>query len=82
METVWEKILSIGQEEGIVPVGLGARDTLRLEAGLPLYGHELGLDAEGKEIPIYAVPSAARLAMSFSSLERRVHRKRRPEKPV
>ena len=66
---IWEKILSAGKEEGIVPVGLGARDTLRLEAGLPLYGHELGVDKEGKEIPIYAVSSAARLAMSFSSLK-------------
>jgi len=66
---MWEKILAVGKEEGIVPVGLGARDTLRLEAGLPLYGHELGLDAQGKEIPIFAVPSAARLAMSFSPLK-------------
>jgi aminomethyltransferase len=40
-----------------------------LEAGLPLYGHELGFDPQGKEIPIYAVPSAARLAMSFSPLK-------------
>jgi aminomethyltransferase len=69
LRLIWEKILSIGKEEGIVPVGLGARDTLRLEAGLPLYGHELGFDPQGIEIPIYAVPSAARLAMSFSRLK-------------
>lgn len=39
---------------GAVPAGLGARDSLRLQAGLPLYGHELGTDPEGVEIPIFA----------------------------
>ncbi len=37
-EAVWEAILATG----VVPAGLGARDTLRLEAALPLHGHELG----------------------------------------
>ena len=69
LRVIWERILRVGEEEGIVPVGLGARDILRLEAGLPLYGHELGFDPQGIEIPIYAVASAARLAMSFSRLK-------------
>ncbi len=69
LRLIWEKILDAGKEEGIVPVGLGARDTLRLEAGLPLYGHELGRDAQGIDIPIYAVPSVARLAVSLSPLK-------------
>jgi aminomethyltransferase len=62
-------ILLLGEREGIVPVGLGARDTLRTEAGLILYGNELGLDMEGNEIPIYAVLPAARVTVSLSSLK-------------
>jgi aminomethyltransferase len=43
---------------GATPVGLGARDTLRLEAALPLYGHEFGTDPDGAEIPIFSCPLA------------------------
>lgn len=38
---VWEALLESGKARGIVPCGLGARDTLRFEAAMPLYGHEL-----------------------------------------
>ncbi|MEO8879404.1 MAG: glycine cleavage system aminomethyltransferase GcvT, partial [Gemmatimonadaceae bacterium] len=41
---VWDALLEAGAARGLVPAGLGARDTLRLEAGMPLYGQELGRD--------------------------------------
>lgn len=47
---MWQALVDLGA----VPAGLGARDSLRLEAGLPLYGHEFGVDADGVEIPIFA----------------------------
>lgn len=41
---MWELLLETGKEDGLVPAGLGARDTLRFEASLPLYGQELDND--------------------------------------
>jgi aminomethyltransferase len=38
---VWNKLLEVGKEFGVLPCGLGARNTLRLEGKLPLYGHEI-----------------------------------------
>ena len=43
-EDMWNALTDAGKEDGLIPCGLGARDTLRLEASMPLYGHELGDD--------------------------------------
>lgn len=61
---LWDRLIELGAK----PAGLGARDTLRLEAGMPLYGHEMGVDHDGVPIPIFAVP-LAKFAVSFSELK-------------
>ena len=57
----WDRLIALGAK----PTGLGARDTTRMEAALPLYDHELGECELGGEIPIYAVP-LAKFAVSFA----------------
>lgn len=42
--TLWDALMDAGKDLGLVPVGLGARDTLRLESRMPLYGQELGME--------------------------------------
>lgn len=41
---LWNALLEAGKENGLIPCGLGARDTLRMEAAMPLYGHEMSED--------------------------------------
>ena len=47
---LWEALMTAGDRHGARPCGLGARDTLRLEAGMPLYGNELGPDTNPFEV--------------------------------
>ncbi len=46
---LWEALVEAGKESGIQPIGLGARDTLRLEMGYSLYGHEIDQDTNPLE---------------------------------
>lgn len=60
-EMVWNRLIELGAR----PVGMAARDSLRLEAGMPAYGHELGTDQNGAVIPAFAMPMA-KFAVSFA----------------
>ena len=54
---LWDSALRAGSAHGLLPCGLAARDSLRLEAGMPLYGHELGLDTNPFEAGLGPVVS-------------------------
>ncbi|MEY3032863.1 MAG: Aminomethyltransferase [Planctomycetota bacterium] len=73
--SLWERLLTAGGDRGVRPCGLGSRDTLRLEAGMPLYGHELteltdpfaiglgrAIELDGRTFPGVAELSARRVA--------------------
>jgi aminomethyltransferase len=65
---VWEKLL---QDERVRPIGLGARDSLRLEAGLPLYGHDLNETVSPIEAGLgFAVSKRRREAADFPGADR------------
>ncbi|MGN6274133.1 MAG: glycine cleavage system aminomethyltransferase GcvT [Protaetiibacter sp.] len=53
---LWEALAETGAGAGLVPCGLAARDTLRLEAGMPLYGHELSRETLPQQVGLGRVP--------------------------
>lgn len=68
---LWRFLLETGQGDGLTCCGLGARDTLRVEAALPLYGHELGPDVSPFEVRLgWAVKLNRPDMVGFQALER------------
>ncbi|MDO9398442.1 MAG: glycine cleavage system aminomethyltransferase GcvT [Herbiconiux sp.] len=57
---LWDALRAAGEGLDLVPAGLASRDTLRLEAGMPLYGHELGLDTLPAQAGLGRVPVMAK----------------------
>jgi aminomethyltransferase len=66
---LWDAILDTGAGSGLVPAGLASRDTLRLEAGMPLYGHELGLDTFPVQAGLARVPNLTKDFVGKAALE-------------
>jgi aminomethyltransferase len=68
---LWRMLLETGKEDGLIACGLGARDTLRVEAALPLYGHELGGDISPYEVRVgWAVKRNRPDMVGYAALER------------
>jgi aminomethyltransferase len=72
---LWSALTAAGVDHGLLPCGLGARDTLRLEAGMPLYGNELGRDGDPYEAGLGWVVKLEREGdfVGRAALERRSH---------
>ena len=84
---LWRALLTAGAELGLVPAGLAARDSLRLEAAMPLYGHELGLDVDPFTAGLGGVVGLRRKTADFvgrAALERlrAAHEAREPGRRV
>lgn len=58
-QDLWNALLAAGADFGLIPAGLASRDTLRLEAGMPLYGHELTLDTFPQQVGLGRVVKLA-----------------------
>ncbi|HXR45738.1 MAG TPA: glycine cleavage system aminomethyltransferase GcvT, partial [Pseudolysinimonas sp.] len=58
--SLWEALIDTGGGSGLVPAGLAARDTLRLEAGMPLYGHELTTATQPAQVGLGRVVALAK----------------------
>ncbi|WP_404309953.1 glycine cleavage system aminomethyltransferase GcvT [Neorhodopirellula lusitana] len=68
---VWENLMLVGREAGFIAAGLGARDTLRMEAGMPLYGHELDEKTDPLSVGLsFAVNLKGRSFIGSESLQR------------
>jgi len=66
---LWRALVDAGGPRGLVPAGLASRDTLRLEAGMPLYGHELGLDVKPAQAGLGRVVDATKEFVGRDAVE-------------
>jgi aminomethyltransferase len=71
-DKVWQAILQSGQPAGLIPCGLGARDTLRLEAGMRLYGNDIDETTTALEAGLGWIVAAPRRAQMTAGLTRKL----------
>ena len=71
-DRVWQAILASGQSDGLLPCGLGARDTLRLEAGMRLYGNDIDETTTVMEAGLGWIVADARRAQMSGELTRKL----------